>query len=399
MAAMELTRKNRRKFWLKVHLYLGIVAGAIFVIIGLTGSLLAFELPLDEWLNSNLMIVSVETGHESYQPIDKIVASGIGALPIIGKAISLDFPRRDGLAFALWFEQPSPDASYLERHQIFINPYTAEVTGQRLLIDYERIWRDPFKDFILRLHYSLGLAKAGMNIVGFIGLGLLFSVLTGLILWWPTPGKFRNSLTIKKNASVERLTFDLHKTFGFYSAIVLLFLILSGVYLIFPEYGRGLISVFSPVSPAWPNIKSVLQEHNQVPISFSRVLEITDMRYPDGEYRRIDFPQDKQGVYLVSKREFDEPNQKHSFRRLWIDQYSGEIIHIQDRTTRSAGDAFVDWLYPLHSGEALGLLGQLIILISGFVPLVLYLTGFIRWLQKRRAKSAAAVIQAKKNPD
>jgi uncharacterized iron-regulated membrane protein len=382
MAAMELTRKSRRKLWLKLHLYLGLFAGAIFVIIGLTGSLLAFELPLDEWLNSKLMTVSVETGRESYQPIDKIVASGIGALPSVGKAISLDFPRRDGLAFALWFEQPSPNASYLERHQIFINPYTAEVTGQRLLIDFERIWRDPFKDFILRLHYSLGLAKAGMNIVGFIGLGLLFSVLTGLILWWPTPGKFRNALTIKKNASVERLTFDLHKTFGFYSVIVLLFLILSGVYLIFPEYGRMLINVFSPVSQPWPVFLSVVPNHNKESIRFSQIMAITDTQFPDGEYRRIDFPQNEQDVYLVHKREIDDPNQKHSYRRLWIDQYSGKIVHVQDRNTQSVGDILVKWLYPLHTGEAVGVTGQVIILIAGLVPLSLYVTGVVRWRQK-----------------
>jgi len=45
---MNMTLKSRRKLWLKVHLYLGLFAGAVFVLIGLTGSLLAFELPLDE---------------------------------------------------------------------------------------------------------------------------------------------------------------------------------------------------------------------------------------------------------------------------------------------------------------------------------------------------------------
>lgn len=39
---MDLTLKSRRKLWLKIHLYLGLFAGAVFVLIGLTGSLLAF---------------------------------------------------------------------------------------------------------------------------------------------------------------------------------------------------------------------------------------------------------------------------------------------------------------------------------------------------------------------
>jgi len=385
MMTMNLTCKSRRKLWLKVHLYLGLFAGGIFVLIGLTGSLLAFEFPLDEWLNPKLMTVPVDQENNSYLPLDSIVASGLKALPANGKTISLGFPRHSGLAFDLWFEQPSPNADYLERHQIFINPYTAEVTGQRLLIDFERIWRDPFKDFILRLHYSLGLASTGMNIVGFIGFGLLFSVLTGLILWCPSPGKLRNALTIKRNASPERFNFDLHKTFGFYSSVVLLFLILSGVYLVFPEYGRGLVSVFSPVTEPYPKYQSVVPNGDKKPISLAKVKAITDARFPDGQYRFIGFPEDEEGVYFVGKPEIDEVNQKEAYRRLWIDQYSGKIIHLRESNMRTAGDIFVEWLYPLHTGEAFGFTGQLIILISGLIPLLLYVTGVNRWLQKRQA--------------
>ncbi|MEI6069152.1 MAG: PepSY-associated TM helix domain-containing protein, partial [Methylococcaceae bacterium] len=247
---MDLIQKSRRKFWLKLHLYLGLFAGAVFVLIGLSGSFLAFGSTLDEWLNPGLMTVPI-TNENTIKPLDDIVAEGLKALPSDGKAINLDFPRHPGLAFQLWFEQPSPGANDLERHQILINPYTGRVTGQRLLIDFKRPWRDPLMDFILRFHYSLALGSMGMTIVGFIGLALLFSVLTGLILWWPSPGKLKKALTIKRNASSARLNFDLHKTFGFYSTIILLFLILSGVYLIFPDYGRGLVSVFSPVAEPW----------------------------------------------------------------------------------------------------------------------------------------------------
>lgn len=382
---MDLTRKPHRKLWLKVHLYLGLFAGAVFVLIGLTGSLLAFEYPLDEWLNADLMTVNGNQLQNNPVSVDAIVESGLKAIPAMGKPLSLDFPRHSGLAFALWFEQPAVDANTLERHQIFINPYTARVTGQRLLIDFDRIWRDPFKDFILRLHYSLGLAYTGMTLVGFIGLGLLFSVLSGLILWWPSSGKFSKALTFKRNSSAERFNFDLHKTFGFYPSFLLIILILTGVYLIFPNYGRGLISVFSPVAEPWPSYQSTISKENGAPLRFSQVIAITDARCPDGEYSRIDFPQNDRDVYLVNKRTLDEPNQRHPQRRLWIDQYSGKIIHVQDRSTRTPGDTFVEWLYPLHTGEAFGIAGQLIIMLMGFVPLVLYVTGIKRWLQKRRA--------------
>ena len=240
-------------------------------------------------------------------------------------------------------------------------------------------------DVVLRLHYSLTIGSTGRTTIGFIGLALLFSVLTGLILWWPSPGKLKKALTIKSNASPERLIFDLHKAFGFYSSVILLFLILSGVYLIFPEYGRGLVGIFSPVTEPYPMYQSLLPSGDKAPISLAEVTVITDAHFPDGQYRWIGFPKNERGVYQVGKPASDELNQRSPFRRLWIDQYSGKIIHERQRGSRTAGDIFVEWLYPLHTGEAFGFIGPLIVLISGWVPLMFYVTGFIRWLQKRKA--------------
>jgi len=382
---MDLSLKSRRKLWLKVHLYFGLFVGAVFVLIGLTGSLLAFEYPLDEWLNTKLMTIPVVKENKSYLPINDLVASGLRAMPANGNALSLGFPKHSGLAFELWFERPSPDANRFESHQLFINPYTGEIIGQRLKVDFQRGWRGPLMDVVLRLHYSLAIGTAGATIMGFIGLALLFSILTGLILWWPSPGKLKRALTIKSNASHERFTFDLHKTFGFYSSGILLFLVLSGVYLIFPNYGRVLVGIFSPVAEAYPKYQSTVPEDDKKPISLAEVMAITDARFPDGEYRYIGFPENKQGIYFVGKRAVDEVNRKSPYRRLWIDQYSGKIIYERDGGTRTAGDIFVEWLYPLHTGEAFGVTGQLVILVMGLVPSVLYVTGVIRWLQKRRA--------------
>jgi uncharacterized iron-regulated membrane protein len=382
---MKLTLKSCRQLWLKVHLYLGLVAGAVFVLIGLTGSLLAFESSLDEWINEKLMTFPIPPS-QSYLPLDVIAASGSKALPANGKTVSLGFPRHDGLAFELWIEQPAPESDRSESHQLFINPYTGEVIGERLKVDFARGWRGPVMDVVLRLHYSLASGVKGMTFIGFTGLVLLVSVATGLILWWPGASKFGKALTIKRNASAERLNFDVHKAFGFYGSIVLLFLILSGVYMIFPEYGRRVVSVFSPVTEPYPVYRSVVPDGGKAPIGLGVVKAITDARFPYGEYRWISLPRDAHDVYVVAKRDTDEINKKSSFRRLWLDQYSGAIIHERTAGSRSAGDILVEWLYPLHSGEAFGIAGQLIVFCSGLIPLVLYTTGVIRWRQKKRAK-------------
>jgi len=48
-----------RALWLTVHKYIGLFAGAIFVLIGLTGSILAFGSQIDTWLNAGLISVDV----------------------------------------------------------------------------------------------------------------------------------------------------------------------------------------------------------------------------------------------------------------------------------------------------------------------------------------------------
>jgi uncharacterized iron-regulated membrane protein len=383
---MDWSLKSRRKLWLQVHLYLGLSAGAVFVLIGLTGSLLVFEQPLDEWLNAGLMRAEPSEGHNRLLSLDEIVKAGLQAMPAEGKVGAIGFPQQMGLAYELWFDRPSPYADHFESHQLFINPYTGEVTGQRLKVDFERGWRGPLMDVVLRLHYSLTWGVVGMNAVGLIGIGLIFSLLSGLILWWPLSGQYWKALTIKRRASTERFNFDLHKTFGFYSAIVLLYLTLSGVYLIFPDYGRELVSVFSPVSEAYPTFQSATPQDGQKSISLAQVATITNMRFPGGDYRWIGFPKDEHGVYHVGKRAEGEVNPRQPYRQLWIDQYNGKVIHAREAAMRSAGDILLEWLYPLHTGEAFGFTGQLIVSFSGLVPLVLYVTGMIRWLQKRGAK-------------
>lgn len=91
------------------------------------------------------------------------------------------------------------------------------------------------------------------------------------------------------------------------------------------------------------------------------------------------------GVYDIGKRAPDEVGNR-PYRHVWIDQYSGAVRYVQDPHRGTAGDKFVEWQFPLHTGEAFGLPGRILGCIAGLVPTVLYVTGFIRWRQKARAK-------------
>ena len=70
---------------------------------------------------------------------------------------------------------------------------------------------------------------------------------------------------------------------------------------------------------------------------------------------------------------------------------AGEILKVYDRGTGSGGDVFLDWQWPLHSGHAFGWTGRILVFLSGLACPILYVTGVIRWLQKRRVKKHLAL--------
>lgn len=48
-----------RNFWVHIHRYVGLAMTVFLIIVGLTGSVLAFYQELDRWLNPELLTVPV----------------------------------------------------------------------------------------------------------------------------------------------------------------------------------------------------------------------------------------------------------------------------------------------------------------------------------------------------
>jgi uncharacterized iron-regulated membrane protein len=78
---------------------------------------------------------------------------------------------------------------------------------------------------------------------------------------------------------------------------------------------------------------------------------------------------------------------------VWVDQYRGDILHVRNPRMMRAGDKFLLWQFPLHNGEAFGLGGRLIILLSGLSLPGLYVTGLFIWWRKRRAHTRAKHVR------
>ncbi|PPD05055.1 MAG: peptidase [Methylobacter sp.] len=375
--------KARRKVWLKAHLWLGLALGLFLAVFGLTGSILVFQAEVNELLNPALLTVEAPSDGSPYQPLSELIEAGCRAMPAHATLTFANYPRNKQATLQLNFKLPVGEAS-TENWQVMVNPYTAKITGKQLLSSSESHFPKTFIGFIFELHYALLLGEElGYLIVGSMGAVLIISTLTGLIVWWPLTGKWRQALTVKRKASAERLTVDLHKTAGFYSAAVLLPVLFSGVYMNLPEQVVPVLELFSPVTYRY-NFLS--QPHPGLePITMAEVVAIAKARYPKGHPHWIYGAPSATDTYTVCLDDVDRPGSLLQRVCIVLDRYTGKVIDLDDPAEAGPGEIFTHWQWPLHSGQAAGLPGRILVCLTGLACPLLFVTGVIRWCQKRRA--------------
>lgn len=369
------TPRSWKKIWLQLHWYVGLFGGALFVLTSLTGSLLVFYKTIDEWLNPDQLIRTPGNA----RPLSEILAGAQAAHPEWSAPDTLIFPLHDRDTFHAWFKDPAVAPTGEHWHVVAVDPSTARPLS-------DRRWGAFFVSVIYELHQELLLGRPGEIFVGIMALFLLLSVISGLYLWWPKPGKLRRALTFQPGNSLIRTHYDLHKLTGLAGAMLLTLLALTGFYLEFPNVVTPVVRWFSPVGDASPEgqPQSELQAGvSKIPLE--QAVAIAHMTFPDAQTMWIGLPQHERDSYSVGLRQPGEVRQAGGQTEVWIDQYSGIVRRITDWRRFTRGETFLSWLFPLHNGEAFGLAGRWMVFAAGFTPLLLYGTALRMWWLKRDA--------------
>ncbi|CAD6877285.1 PepSY-associated TM helix domain-containing protein [Methylomonas albis] len=382
-SSLTLTKlKRRRKRWLGVHLYLGLSLGLLLSIYGVTGSILVFQTEIAEWLQADVLLVKMPS-QAAYRPLSEVFSAGRDAMPTRAKPVFATYPRNEFAAFKLYFSVDTPAGT--ERWLVAVNPYTARVTGKQLQSRSADWLPATFIGLMFELHYALLIPSEEVStvIVGVSAALLNISTLTGLIVWWPLTGHWRNALTFKAKAGKVRFNYDLHKTSGFYTLLVMVPVLFSGIYMVLPHNVVPVLELFSPVTyrywfqsqPPYPNAPAIGMD-DAVAIAFKQ--------YPQGRPHWIYGAAEPTQTYTVCQDGVDAPGSLLQRRCTVIDRYSGKILDLDDPSlpTATAGEIFTHWQWPLHSGQAFGMTGRILVFITGLACPVLFVTGVIRWRQK-----------------
>ncbi|MFC5769067.1 PepSY-associated TM helix domain-containing protein [Thauera sinica] len=369
-------RRQARRIWLAVHLWTGLGLGGLFALLGLTGSVLVFYLDIDAAFNP-----AIRAAHAVAAPV---------SADAVHHRLRQAFPGRDGP----WrIEMPlSPDspvtARYYrpaERAGRSFAPLMVTLDPETLAVTSSRFWGDTAMTWIYDLHYSLLLDRAGVTLVGIAGLLAMVSLATGLYLWWPSRARFAAALRPVPRAGAVRRNYDLHVIGGVYGLIVLAVVTLAGSALALPETARSLVSAFSAPSPP-PRLPAVPPLEESPPLSLDAAVALAGQRFPGAEVRWIETSGAGGTPVSVRLHQAFEPGRRFPRTQVWFHPATGAVLAIRDPAGNGGGDTVFDWLHPLHNGEAFGTAGRVLACIAGFLPLLLFVTGVIRWRQKVRAR-------------
>lgn len=381
----RIIRLNRSvRSWLSfAHKTIGLTFGALFMLIGLSGGILVYRDAIDEKLNADLMLVDYGL-HQNIRPVDEILDAAKSAILPEAKLERIALPRHANSTFIVTYMVETDDLdTYV--YEMFVDPYTAKVKGQRLKIHGDDQFSQPFMQILAVFHWTLMLGVNKAYVVGVVGIFMFISIMLGLYLWKPSNGNWRLGLKIKWPATAARINFDLHRATGFYLGSILLISLFTGEAMIFKPVTREVIGFISPVHGRTDFGKS-MNAGDQKQLRLVEVSAIADRVFPGGRLHSIQLPTSPTGVYVAGKQFGRDAGMSRTFHNVGIDQYSGVITQIQNRDTYRFGDMFMTWLFPLHTGEFFGEAGRPLFVLLGLTPLILFVTGFLRWRAGSRAR-------------
>ena len=154
-----------RRLLFNLHLYAALIAGAFIFVLGLTGSIMAFEPEIEHVLHCRLTYVKPQ-------------GRGL-SLGKIRSAIEKVFPGEPIGAYGL---STAPNISYqveLDRGVVSIDQYTGKVLGVRQRSDMVNATLNS----IHQIHLRLGIrsrSDPGKKIMSWAGVAMLFLLLSGV---------------------------------------------------------------------------------------------------------------------------------------------------------------------------------------------------------------------------
>jgi uncharacterized iron-regulated membrane protein len=354
-----------RRVLLQVHLILGLAAGLFLVVLGLTGSVMAFEGDIDHWLHPGLWYVA-DGGRT------------LAESELIAGVEQRFAPARVGAVQLSQHRDLAQQMQLTDRSTATVNPYTGAVLGRWMGPTRADVWLGAIHQIHLRLARDgrAAWAPAGKVIVSYAGLVLFLMVPTGLALWWRT-----RRASIHWRASWFKVLFDAHQVIGIYAGLFLWIAAFTGMLIGFPSGEKAIYALSHSAPPRLGRPPGSTPAPGMAPIGVDRAMALAQRAIPNAAVDLLLLPLNPKGAYQVILRVPEETSgSAHSM--VVVDQFSGQPLAVHNFLTDSEGYRWIRFNRSIHTGDIGGLPGHIVMSLSSLLLVAMVVTGVVIWLKK-----------------
>ena len=334
------------------------IAGAFMVVLGVTGSIIAFEPELDRLLHPDLSRVKQGGRKLSLVEIGAAASKKYGGEPVVAYLPS------SSPAFAT--------EVILSRGIVSVNQYTGEVLGIRTR-------GQTVLGLARALHVRLATGDIGRSILCWSNLAMLISLASGLYLWWP-----RKRVRIRGPWWSRLFWSDLHNSFGILSLLPLLVLAATGAVIGFENEIASLMDKMYGTNSVHSSQTHAQSEPVTVGVEITpdQAVEIARAQLPAAMAYRVQMPQ-YGGRYVVTLTYSDNRIAAGS-NSISIDPWDGKVVGMNLSTSLTPRERFMAATEALHTGNILGMPTRIVAaVVSVFLPLQV-VSGLWIWVRRSR---------------
>jgi sulfite reductase (NADPH) flavoprotein alpha-component len=370
----------------QLHWFLGITAGLVLAVIGVTGATMSFEDEIMAALSPG--IVSVAAPFPAAAPLlpDALIARAVAQRPG-RKVVSLTLSSEPLHAAQVSFDPAS--AGQRRGESSYIDPYRGLLLG-----------RPNGQDFfatVRQIHRFLALPGdangVGRTITGISTLSLIYFALSGLYLRWPRqPLNWRAWLVLDLRRTGRNLYRTLHAVIGGW---VLMFYLLSGftgLWWSYDWYRRGVTYALTGQSlqagpSRTPRADRAAVSMPPLDAAWKGFLQASGGRFSEV---MVTLPEGRGPVRFRAQLPHARFERMADEIQVATD---GQVLKVDRYADRALGKVLVGGMLDLHRGSFFGWPGRVIMALTSLTMPLFAITGILLYLGRRRRKKALAQMQ------
>ena len=356
MASFTLSRRTRQTL-ISAHRWLSLAVAALWCLQAVTGMLIVFHWEMDD--------ATIAAPHAATDPA------------ALEHRIALLAPAGSGRhVVSVW-----TSAGFADRYDVTVEDAAGLTTTVRVTGDGNPIRTDgpdaPRRpiDTIVLLHQSLISGQTGRWIVGASGLLLFTNIIGGLVIAWPRRGTWAKVLRPSRRGAPVARHYGWHRALGLIGAIPALLLVGAGALLAFDDGVSALIGA-TPVE--MPAVRGPDR------IGFARAVEMAERALPGSRLAAVTPPAAGDATYQIRLRAPGEWRRAYGGSFVFVDATDGHVRAIFPAKDAPAARKTFDALFPVHTGEAGGLIGRILVLCTGLWLASMIVIGIRLWWLRRR---------------